>query len=392
MLRNPTEVFLLSMAVIFSLPYLAWKFFKTDNYAPLVVIQIVSGIILGPAITGKAFPDFYNLVFTKDNIQVLSGLAWWGVMLFVWTAGIELDLKSAINKKKDTGITALFALGIPLIFGSILALIISNYSGWMGESAYGWQFAIGIGMALAVTALPILVLLMEKLSIKKQLSIRILRYASLDDILIWSVLAIIIMDWQRLGRQIVFLPLFAIFSYIYNKVITKASDPRDRWALAIFWVIVVGFAADWAGLHYIVGAFLAGVIMSPESFSSKEMHEFKKNVLLLLMPVFFLITGLKTNWSVSGITVLLVAVLLFAVQFVSKLLGVSIASKVLGWKNKEALTVGVLLQTKGLIEIIFCSILLEKGIITSQMFTALLIVAVLSTVATMPITRRLIKK
>jgi Kef-type K+ transport system membrane component KefB len=392
MLRNPTEVFLLSMAVIFSLPYLAWKFFKTENHAPLVVIQIVAGVILGPAITGKAFPDFYNLVFTKENIQVLSGLAWWGIILFVWTAGVELDFKATLNKKLDTGITALFALGVPLMFGSVLALIISNYSGWMGESAYRWQFAVGIGMALAVTALPILVLLMEKLGIKKQLSARILRYASLDDIIIWLVLAIIIMDWERLGRQIAFLPLFAISSYVFNKVMTKASDSRDRWALAMFWVIVVGFAADWAGLHYIVGAFLAGVVMKPESFNSKEMHEFKKNVLLLLMPVFFLITGLKTNWSVSGITVLLVAMLLFAVQFVSKLLGVSIASKVLGWKNGEALTVGVLLQTKALIEIIFCSILLEKGIITSQMFTALLIMAVLSTVATMPITRRLLKK
>jgi Kef-type K+ transport system membrane component KefB len=195
MLRNPTEVFLASMAVIFSLPYLVWKFLKTDNYAPLVVIQIVSGIFLGPALTGKAFPEFYDAVFTADNIKVLSGLAWWGVMLFVWTAGIELDLKAALNKKKDTGITALFALGTPLIFGSALAFIISNYSGWAGNSAHRWQFVVGIGMATAVTALPILVLLMEKLGIlKKELGKRTLRYASLDDILIWAVLAIIIMD------------------------------------------------------------------------------------------------------------------------------------------------------------------------------------------------------
>jgi Kef-type K+ transport system membrane component KefB len=391
-LRNPTEVFLLSMAVIFVFPYLVWKLFKTDNYVPLVVVQILSGVVLGPAITGKAFPDFYNLIFTKDNIQVLSGLAWWGIMLFVWTAGLELDLKAILNKKMDTGVTALFALGVPLIFGSIFAFIVSNYTGWMGESAQTWQFVFGIGMATAVTALPILVLLMEKLGIKKELSRRTLRYASLDDILIWSVLAIIIMDWERLGRQIVFLPLFATFSYLFSKIMIKVNNSSDRWTLSMFWVIAVGFAADWAGLHYIVGAFLAGAVMRPEWFNSKEIHEFKKNVLLLLMPVFFLITGLKTNWSVSGLTVLMVAVLLFVVQFASKILGVLFASKILGWKNKEAFTVGVLLQTKGLIEIIFCTILLEKGIITSQMFTALLIMAVLSTAATMPIKRSILKK
>ena len=139
-------------------------------------------------------------------------------MLFVWTAGIELDLKAALKKKKDTGITALFALGTPLIFGSALAFIISRYTGWVGKSAHEWQFIVGIGMATAVTALPILVLLMEKLGIlKKELGKRTLRYASLDDLLIWAVLAIIIMDWERVGRQIAFLPIFAAVSYILEK-------------------------------------------------------------------------------------------------------------------------------------------------------------------------------
>lgn len=393
MLRNSTEVFLASMALIFSLPYLVWRFFKTDNYAPLAVIQIVSGILLGPALFGKAFPEFYNAVFTSENIAVLSGLAWWGVMLFVWTAGIELDLQSAIKKKKDTGITALFALGTPLIFGSALAFILSNYAGWVGESAQRWQFVAGIGMATAVTALPILVLLMEKLGIsKKELGKRTLRYASLDDILIWAVLAIIIMDWERVGRQIAFIPVFAAFSYFLNKVMPKIIDSRDRWAISMFWVIAAGFAADWAGLHYMVGAFLAGAVMKSEWFNSKELETFKKNVLLVLMPVFFLITGLKTNWAVSGIVVLLIAGLLFFTEFGAKVLGVSIAGKILNWDKKEALIVGVLLQTKALIEIIFCTILLDKGIITSQMFTALLIMAVFSTISTMPITKRLMKK
>ena len=392
-LRNPTEVFLVSLAIIFLLPYLFWKFFKTDNYMPLVVVQIVSGIILGPGLVGKNFPDFYNTIFTEDNIKVLSGIAWWGVMLFVWTAGVELNLKEAVNKKKDTLITALFALSTPLLFGSILALIISNYPGWMGQSANTWQFVFGIGMATAVTALPILILLMEKLNIfNKELGKRTLRYASLDDILIWAVLAIIIMDWQRVIRQIIFLPTFIVLSYILNKIMNKVKDHRDRWAIAMFWIIFIGFAADWSGLHYMVGAFLAGLAMKSDWFDKKEMQMFRNNVLLILMPIFFLITGLKTNWTVSGALVILVAIILLFTQFGSKVLGVFIAGKILKWKKTDALIIGVLLQTKALIEIIFCTVLLDKGIITSQMFTALLIMAVLSTMSTMPITRRLVKK
>lgn len=392
-LRNPTEVFLVSLAIIFLFPYFFWKFFKTDNYMPLVVVQIVSGIILGPGLVGKNFPEFYNTIFTEDNIKVLSGIAWWGVMLFVWTAGVELNLKEAVNKKKDTLITALFALSTPLLFGSILALIISNYPGWMGQSANTWQFVFGIGMATAVTALPILILLMEKLNIfNKELGKRTLRYASLDDILIWAVLAIIIMDWQRVIRQIIFLPTFIVLSYILNKIMNKVKDHRDRWAIAMFWIIFIGFAADWSGLHYMVGAFLAGLAMKSDWFDKKEMQMFRNNVLLILMPIFFLITGLKTNWTVSGALVILVAIILLFTQFGSKVLGVSIAGKILKWKKTDALIIGVLLQTKALIEIIFCTVLLDKGIITSQMFTALLIMAVLSTMSTMPITRRLVKK
>ena len=122
------------------------------------------------------------------------------------------------------------------------------------------------------------------------------------------------------------------------------------------------------------------------------MQIFRNNILLILMPVFFLITGLKTGWSVSGTLVIFVAIILLIVQFMSKVLGVLVAGKILKWKKTDAFVIGVLLQTKALIEIIFCTVLLDKEIITSQMFTALLIMAILSTISTMPITRRLIKK
>ena len=87
------ETFLIAMGIIFSVPFLIWRYGRTDYYAPLVVVQIITGILLGPGVLGAAYPDFHHFVFNKEVIQALNGIAWWGVMCFVWIAGIELDLK-----------------------------------------------------------------------------------------------------------------------------------------------------------------------------------------------------------------------------------------------------------------------------------------------------------
>ncbi|HPU16224.1 MAG TPA: cation:proton antiporter, partial [Polymorphobacter sp.] len=187
---STTEVFLLAMLLIFVVPFAVWRLGRTDYYAPLVVVQILCGILLGPGVLGAAFPDYYAFVFDKPVIAALNGIAWWAVMLFVWVAGVELDLAAAWQRRRETGVTAGLALGMPLLFGAAAALVLLNFgSGWIGDKAAPWQFVVGIGMACAVTALPILVLLMEKLDILRQpLGQRILRYASLDDIAIWGVL------------------------------------------------------------------------------------------------------------------------------------------------------------------------------------------------------------
>ena len=92
---NTTEIFLIAMTIIFTVPYLIWRVGRTDHYAPLVVVQIITGILLGPGILGRLFPDYYSFVFNPTVVQSLNGIAWWAVMVFVWIAGIELDLKQA---------------------------------------------------------------------------------------------------------------------------------------------------------------------------------------------------------------------------------------------------------------------------------------------------------
>ena len=379
-----TEVFLLAMLLIFSLPWLVWRLGRTDHWAPLVVVQIIAGILLGPGVLGRWFPEVHAYVFTPTVVQSLNGIAWWAVMLFVMLAGIELDLKAAWAHRRESGITASLALGVPLVLGSLAAGLLLMFPGWLGAQASRWQFVLGMGMACAVTALPILMLLMEKLGILRHpLGQRILRYASLDDVAIWGVLALILMDWTRVGKQLGFLALFVLAAWLFRRLMARLQE-ADRWYLALVWLTICSLGADWAGLHFMVGAFLAGAVMDAHWFDQGRLDQLRHHVLLIIMPVFFLSTGLRTNWHMGGAEVLAGAGLLLLASVGGKLLGVHIAGRILGWAPGEARVIGWLLQTKALIMIIFANILLDKRIITDASFTALLLMAVVSTMLTLP--------
>lgn len=381
---NTTEIFLVAMMIIFSLPYLIWRLAGTDYYAPLVVVQIITGVLLGPGILGSVFPDYFAFVFTPAVVQSMNGIAWWAVMLFVFIAGTELDLHNAWMQRRENLITASLALGTPLVLGCLCALGMLMVKGWVGDKALHWQFVLGVGMACAVTALPILILLMDKLEILRQpMGQRILAYASLDDIAIWGVLALILMDWQRISLQAVFLFVFAAASLGFRWLMPRLGI-QDRWYVALIWLAVCAWGADWSGLHFMVGAFLAGVVVDARWFDQEKMDMLRSHVLLVFMPVFFLSTGLRTNWALGGEAVFIAAAALLLASVGGKLIGIHVAGKVLNWPAGEAGIVGWLLQTKALIMIIFANILLDKSIISSNTFTALLLMAVASTMLTIP--------
>jgi len=259
------------------------------------------------------------------------------------------------------------------------------YPGWIGPKAQSWQFVVGVGMACAVTALPILILLMEKIEILRQpIGQRMLRYASLDDIAIWGVLALILMDWNRVGRQLAFLVVFAAATALFRWLMVRVPE-RDRWYVGLIWLALCGLGADWSGLHYMVGAFMAGAVMDSDWFDRQQMDWLRHNVLLVMMPVFFLSTGLRTNWQIGGGAVFIAAALLLAASVGGKLLGTRLAARCLDWQRGEGALIGWLLQTKGLIMIIFANVLLDKAIITDGAFTALLLMAVASTMLTVPV-------
>ena len=390
-ITSTVELFLIAMLIVFSVPYLIWRGLRTEYYAPLVVVQIICGILLGPGVLGAIFPDAHAAVFNPQVIGALNGVAWWAVMIFVFIAGLELDLSQAWKYRIETGVTAGLSLVVPLAFGAVAAIGLLRFPGWAGPGGQEWQVVLGIGMACAVTALPILMLFMEKLEILRQpLGQRILRYASLDDIAIWGVLALILLDWDRLGRQAIFVLGFTVAAIAIRALMKRIPEP-DRWYVSLIWLAACGFAGDWSGLHFMVGAFLAGVILDQSWFNRAKMDQFRDHILLAIMPVFFLSTGLRTQWDLGGAAVFLAAGVLLFASVAGKLAGVHLAGRILKWRKGEASLIGWLLQTKALIMIIFANILLDRQIITNDAFTALLLMAVGSTMLTIPMVTQLSK-
>ena len=386
-MSDPTA-FLLAMLAIYSLPWLIWRALGRRNWAPLVVVQIVGGVLAGPALLGAVIPEIHSSIFTPSVLGALGGIASWAVMLFVFVAGLELDLPHAWRERRDTGTTAGLALFVPLLLGAGAAALVMRDPLWMGPGAQRWQFLLGIGLACTVTALPILLPFLERLGILRSLlGQRILRYASLDDLTVWALLALILVDTEMLGRQALFAVAFAVLTIGVRRLFERVGA-SDRVPLALVWLVLVALGADWAGLHYMVGAFLAGAVLDAEGFGIAAIDEWRDRILTLLMPVFFLSTGLRTRWEMGGIDVIVVALALLVAAVAGKRIGVVIAARLLGWANGEARLIGWLLQTKALIMIIFANILLDRQVISSTAFTALLLMAVLSTMLAMPMAQR----
>ena len=153
-----TEIFLIAMLIIYTVPYLLWRVLRTEYFAPLVVIQILCGILLGPGVLGGVFPSYYEFVFRPEIITMLGAIASWAVMIFVWIAGIELDLKSAWQNRRETGVTAGLALFTPLLFGCAAGALLLGSGDtegpeWIGQAGAAVAFLlVGAGLHTTQTA------------------------------------------------------------------------------------------------------------------------------------------------------------------------------------------------------------------------------------------------
>ena len=395
-------VFVIDGAILIALPYLSWRYLGLRHIAPLAMIQIIGGLALGPTVLGHIAPDFQHFLFPAANLSRLNGVATLAVVLFAFLTGMHLDGKMGRSLKRGTLGVALSSFLVPLILGVSLGYwLAQGDSSFLGPKASHWEFAFGFGICIAVTALPVLASLLREMNIMHtELGQQALGYAAVNDAALWagvSVLLIAVAGAQDGGWHLAWIPLYLVFALLVlpwlmrrivgNRIVEEAGEESDMMLItACGLALVSSVAAEYAGLGYVLGAFLGGLAM-PASVRAPLIRRLDWPVTLLLMPFFFMVTGLRAQLDLFSPSMAMIVVTATVVAMAGKIGGVAISARLAGSQWRRALALGSLLQSKGLMEVLVVTILIDAGIVNSLVFSALIFVAIVCTVAAMPLTR-----
>ena len=374
-----------------------WIFKKIGQ--PSVIGEIIAGIVLGPSLLGLYFPEFSSTLFPVESLGNLKFLSQIGLILFMFVIGMELDLKVLKNKANDAVVISHASIVIPFALGIGLSYFV--YNQFAPEGVKFLSFSLFMGIALSITAFPVLARIVQERGIHKtKLGAIVITCAAADDITAWCILAVVIAIVKAgtfvSSLYIIMLAVLYVLAMIFIvKPFLKrigdlygSKDTIIKPVVAIFFLVLIlsSYATEVIGIHALFGAFMAGAIMPDvPKFRTIFIEKVEDVALILLLPLFFVFTGLKTEigllndpylWKVTGFIIL--------VAVVGKFLGSALAAKFVGQSWRDSLTIGALMNTRGLMELIVLNIGLELNVLTPEVFTMMVIMALVTTFMTGP--------
>jgi Kef-type K+ transport system membrane component KefB len=397
-LTDPLAVLLLQIIVIIAFARLFGFLFKKIGQ-PAVIGEIVAGIILGPSIIGAYFPEINHFLFPAASLATLSFLSQIGLILFMFIIGMELDLKAIGKQAYGAVIISHASIIIPYTLGMGLAYYI--YRDYAPAGTTFLSFALFMGIAMSITAFPVLArILQEKGLTRSKLGAMALTCAAADDLTAWCILAAVIALVKSgssfsvlytIGLAVVYVLVMLKLVRPYLERLSTVYDNKEKKrtpiiALLFVILIVSSYITSVIGIHALFGAFMAGVIM-PSSFSFRKIvvDKIEDVSIILLLPLFFVITGLRTQiglineghlWVTFG-WILLVAV-------AGKFGGSALAARMVGQSWKDSLSIGVLMNTRGLMQLIVLNIGYDLGILSPEIFAMMVLMALVTTFMTGP--------
>ncbi len=372
---------------------------------PPVVGEIAAGVLLGPSLLGM---ELSNDLFPTDQRGFLDVLARVGLVLFMFVVGLELDLKLIKGREKVAGAVSVCSIILPFSLGIGLAHLFVTSDATKAlkpEGADFWPFALFMGAAMSITAFPVLArILTDRRMHRTETGGLALACAATDDIIAWTLLAVVLAiagvdgghghlpSWAiYLAIPFVLLAIFVVRPAL--TWLTRAYHRAGELTPTILSVVLVGmllFAAttEVLGIHYIFGAFLFGAIIPHEQAAALR-HEILVRLeqisVLLLLPVFFLISGLKVNIQGLGTEHIVPLLAILAVAIVGKYVGAYVGARLQKVPHWQASSLGLLMNTRGLTELIILNVGLEKGLLSPELFTLMVIMALVTTVMTGPL-------
>lgn len=396
--QHPLAILLAQIVTIIIVArFFGWMFRKIGQ--PSVIGEIIAGIVLGPSLVGMYFPEFSNALFPVASLGNLQFLSQIGLILFMFVIGMELDLKVLKNKANEALVISHASIIIPFALGIGLSYFI--YYRFAPAGIEFLSFSLFMGIAMSITAFPVLARIVQERGIHKtRIGTIVITCAATDDITAWCILAAVIAIVKAgsfvsslyiIGLAFVYVLMMIFVVKPFLKRIGDLYSTKNKLnkpVVAIFFLTLIlsSYTTEIIGIHALFGAFMTGAIMPDiAKFRAIFINKVEDVSVILLLPLFFVFTGLRTQiglindpylWKVTGFIIL--------VAVVGKFFGSALAAKFVGQNWHDSLTIGALMNTRGLMELVVLNIGYDLGVLTSEVFTMMVIMALVTTFMTGP--------
>jgi len=376
-----------------------WLFGKLHQ--PRVVGEMLAGILLGPSLLGWLAPNISSYLFPPDSLGHLNSLSQVGLLIFMFLVGLELDLGHLRELGRAAVMTSQVSIVVPFILGSLFAVYL--YPRLSDQSVSLTGFALFMGAAMSVTAFPVLArILTERNMLRTRVGSVAIACAAVDDVTAWCILAGIVVIvrasslelpvWLTVSGLVAFVVLMGLvvrpalrrLEMVYEK---RGTLTQDLIAIILLVVLASGWITESLGVHALFGAFLAGVMMPRHTELARELSQkFEALIVVLLLPIYFGLTGLRSSiFLISGANMWLYCAVIIVLAVVGKWGGSMFSARLNGMTWRESAAVGVLMNTRGLVELVILNIGLDLGILSPALFSIMVLMALVTTLMTTPL-------
>jgi len=385
--------------IVLAARIVGWLFRRLGQ--PQVMGEMVAGILLGPSLLGWLAPGISAALFPPASLGFLNSLSQIGLLLFMFLVGVELNPQILRGRKHAAVVTSHVSIIIPFFLGTLMALYL--YPRLSDNSVAFTHFALFVGTAMSITAFPVLArILTERNLIQSQVGAVTIACAAVDDVTAWCILAGVVMLvrassvalplWLILAGTAVYvgIMLFATrralrrLATIYR---ARAALTQNLMGVILLLVLVSAWVTERLGVHALFGAFLLGVIMPKDQLFVHAIKEKMEGLtVVLLLPLYFAFTGLRTSIGLlSGADMWFYCGLIIVVAVVGKFGGAAFSARLSGMPWREAGAVGILMNTRGLMELVVLNVGLDIGVISPALFTMMVLMALVTTFMTTPL-------
>lgn len=373
-------------------------------HQPPVVGEVLAGVALGPSLLGRVWPEATEFLLPDKVAGYLGILSQLGVILYMFVVGLELN--GGLIRKRARATVAISHASIlaPFLLGAGLALWLYPRLATTGTEFM--SFALFLGVAMSVTAFPVLArILTDRDMTKTELGIVALSCAAMGDVTAWCLLALVVgvaeaqvsgAFWVIVGTFIYLAAMVLVARPVVERMAHRYDRPLTPGITALVFVAVLlsALTTEWIGIHAIFGAFLLGSIIPHDSRIATELtYKLQDSITVLLLPAFFAFTGMRTRIDlVSGVDAWLACALIIVVATVGKFGGTFGAARLAGHAWRESASLGILMNTRGLMELVVLNIGLDLGVISPMLFAMMVVMAIVTTMATTPVLALLVER